>query len=90
MALLNKAQLSNGLSFKEAYYRIDTINGSKEEIKLSVNIYSSQESFIKGYSYLEQYFYTFTPKVSKNSLEMWNQAYEFLKSLEEYKDSIDC
>lgn len=90
MALQKNIELKNGLIVNDAYIRIDTVNGYKGAITISVNSYVSQQDFIDGKSYLEQKFYTFTPNVTPDADELWTQGYEYLKSLPEFVDAIDC
>lgn len=90
MAIQKTIELQNGLTVNDSYIRIDTINGHKGVIIISVNNYVSQEAFLDGAPYLEQKFYTFTPDVSPTAKELWTQGYEHLKTLDEYADAIDC
>lgn len=91
MALTNKTMvLKNGLVLGNSYIRIDTISGYKSSLTISVNIYSSQELFISGQGYLEQKMYNFVPSVENYASNFIKQGYEYLKTLDEYKDATDC
>lgn len=89
MALQQTIVTPHGFKVDEAYIRIDTISGNKNEIVSSVNSYTSQQAFLEGSPYLEQKFYIFTPDVSPNAPEMWTQGYNYLKTLSEYTNAID-
>lgn len=89
MALQQNEQLQNGLIVNNAYIRIDTVSGYKNEITMSVNSYVSRQDFLENKPYLEQKFYKFTPNTSSDGNEMWSQGYEHLKKLDEYKEALD-
>lgn len=90
MALSKTIKLSNGLEIKDAYIRIDTVNGFKNGIDISVNFYVSQETFNNGQGYLEQRMYNFVPSVEDTAPNFIKQGYDYLKTLDEYKDAVDC
>ena len=90
MALSKTIKLSNGLEIKNAYIRIDTVNGFKSGIDISVNFYVSQEAFNNGQGYLEQRMYNFVPSVEDTAPNFIKQGYDYLKTLDEYKDAVDC
>jgi len=90
MALQQNKQLQNGLIANNAYIRIDTVSGYKGEITISVNSYTSQQAFLDQVPFLVQNFYTFVPDVSDGSLNFIKQGYEYLKTIDEYVDAIDC
>lgn len=90
MALSKDIILNNGLTVPNAYIRIDTVSGYKGELDISVNSYVSQEAFNNGQGYLEQKFYHFVPSVADGALNFIKQGYEYLKTLEEYADAVDC
>lgn len=90
MALQKTIVLGNGLTVENAYIRIDTVSGYKEQITVSVNFYVSQEGFNGGQGYLEQKFYSFVPNVSDTSADFIKQGYEYLKTLEEFAGATDA
>lgn len=90
MAVQKNIELQNGLMVNNAYIRIDAISGYKEAITISVNSYVSQQTFLNGAGYLEQKFYTFIPDVSTSAIEILTQGYEYLKTLDEYANAVDC
>lgn len=89
MAISKNIELSSGLKIDDAYIRIDTVNGYKGGITISVNSYISQKAFKCGKNYLDQKFYSFVPNVDNNSENFIKQGYSYLKMLEEYKDATD-
>lgn len=90
MAISKNVILNNGLDVQNAYIRVDTVNGYKGDLQISVNSYVSQEDFNGGQGYLEQKFYSFVPSVEDTAPNFIKQGYEYLKTLEEYVDAVDC
>lgn len=90
MALKKNIVLNNGLTINNAYIRIDNVNGYKERLEISVNSYLSYQSFEDSIGYLEQKIYNFIPSVEDSSSNFIKQGYEYLKTLDEYKDAMDC
>jgi len=90
MALSKTINLQNGLTIENSYMRIDSIAGNKNQLTISVNSYVSQQAFQDGKAYLEQKLYSFTPSVEESSANFIKQGYEYLKTLEEYQDAVDC
>ena len=90
MALSKDIILNNGLTVPNAYIRIDTVSGYKGGLDISVNSYVSQEAFNNGQGYLEQKIYHFIPSVEDTAPNFIKQGYEYLKTLEEYADAVDC
>ncbi len=88
MALSKNIVLGNGLTVDNSYIRIDTISGYKSGLDISVNSYVSRQDFKDGKGYLEQKFYNFVPNVDDNAKNFIKQGYEYLKTLDEYKDAI--
>lgn len=90
MALSKTINLQNGLTVDNAYIRIDTVVGSKDLLNITVKSYISQQAFQEGKAYLEQKLYSFTPSVEEETSNFIKQGYEYLKTLEEYQDAVDC
>ena len=89
MALQKTIILDNGLTATNAYIRIDTINGYKGGLQISVNSYAIQADFQNGKGYLEQKLYNFTPSVADDSKNFIKQGYEYLKTLTDFQDAAD-
>lgn len=90
MAFTNKVVLENGLIIEDAYIRLDTVNGYKGRLDISVNSYVSQSDFQIGKGYLVQKIYNFMPSVADGASNFIKQGYDYLKTLEEYETSVDC
>lgn len=89
MAISKNLTLSNGLTISNAYIRIDTVSGYKGSLQISVNSYSSQQDFQNGKGYLDQKIYNFIPSVVDGSANFIKQGYEYLKTLDDYKDTTN-
>lgn len=89
MALQKTIKLNNGLEVQNAYIRIDAVSGYKGGLDISVNSYVSQSDFQEGKGYLEQKMYHFVPSVANQSSNFIKQGYEYLKTLDDFKESID-
>lgn len=88
MALSKKIQkivLGQELIFNNAYIQIVFLSGSKNGLKISVNMYDSKNKE----NIIHKEDYTFIPSVSDDSKNFIKQGYEFLKTLDEYKDALD-
>lgn len=87
MALSKKIELENNFGeisiFPDCYIKIDGINGDKTNINLNVSFYNNKEDK----RYLKSIIISFVPTLDKNFIE---QGYEYLKTLEDFKDTEDC
>lgn len=88
--IIGLVNMDNGLSVSNSYARIDTINGSKNELTLSLNYYLNQQSFNDGKSYLVQEQYKFVPSIEDDSDNYHKQGYVYLKTLPEFANVIDA
>lgn len=89
MALKANVILQNGLAIDNAYLRIVNVLGNKEKLTVFVDVFLNETTAQSHYA-LGQRNYVFTPSQGE-SAERWDkQAYEYLKTLDEYVDAIDC
>lgn len=71
------------VSFDEAYIKVESLSGNKEQMRVSVSTYKKQNEQIIGSKN-----YSFTPNLTgKNFIA---QAYSHLKTLDEFADANDC
>lgn len=83
MAIIKDTELNNGIEVKRAYCRIETLSLEKEKIQFVLKKYVDKNKSSFAEDYLE----------CPYNIEGENpfiQAYEYLKTLEEFKDSEDC
>lgn len=74
------------VQFDNSYIEIVNINGTKENLNLYVCIYDSNEKT----NVITNKSYNYVPNLASDSLNNFEQGYEYLKTLDEYKDAIDC
>ncbi|AVK50679.1 hypothetical protein AXY43_23150 [Clostridium sp. MF28] len=72
------------VTVNSAYIKILNQNGDKNNLVLNVGIYDKKDGTL-----LKQECYSFIPDVSSTSKNFIQQGYEYLKTLEEYKDVVD-
>ena len=73
------------ITFENAYIKITNISGNKELEILTVSIYSDNTQN----NLIEIKEYNFIPNVENSAPNFIKQGYEYLKTLDEYKDVID-
>ena len=73
-------------TFDEAYIKITNVEGNKNKIMLQVCIYKdcNKEEIVSIKKY------AFTPSVAEGSTNFIQQGYEYLKTLPEYAEAVDC
>jgi hypothetical protein len=72
---------------RNAYVRIDSINGTKNKLFMTVGFYNkANDLMIVAYQNL----YEFYPNVNDDSQNFIKQGYEHLKTLPEFAVAIDC
>lgn len=89
MALSKNNKISIGgkdIVFENCYIKIVFDNGTKNKRQITVMFYDNKENLnpIGNPKY-----YEFIPDVSCDSDNFIKQGYEYLKTLDEYKDAVD-
>jgi len=87
MALAKTITLVNNFQefsiFENAYLKVTSFNGSKENVSLALGIFKEKNKVL-----LHKQEYVFTLDLEgPNPIK---QAYEYLKTLPEFSDAIDC
>jgi hypothetical protein len=77
-------QLSKTISIDNAYIKIIGLQGNKTDINLTVGIYDKKDGNL-----LKSSCHSFTPNVSDTAKNFIQQGYEYIKTLDEYKDAVD-
>jgi len=72
------------ITLPKAYIKIDGLNGTKELINLSIGIYTSKDG-----NKIVSYNQAFKPDITDAAKNFIKQGYEYLKTLDEYKDAMD-
>lgn len=80
------ATIQEQVEYPASYVMIKSVNGDKSKISIKVVFYadSSKEQAI------EYKQYAFTPSVADDSANFIQQGYEYLKTLPEFADAVDC
>lgn len=78
-----KFDLPDNTVLNNVYIKIINIQGSKEKLYLSVIGLLDNEIVYEK-------IFEFAPSVEINSDNFIKQGYEYLKTLDEFKDAIDC
>lgn len=83
MALLITKKTDTGLLVENTYSRIDNISISKNRMTITLNYYKDKDLLPFEWS-------TYGCRYTTDEENPFKQAYEYLKTLEEFKDSEDC
>ena len=84
MALSKNWKLENGLEIPNAYIKVATVATTKKSATVRIEVFVNREYAEKGESVYEVC-YIFSPDFSTGSTNMWEQAYEYIKTLPEYE-----
>lgn len=82
---LSKTTIFKGFEIKNTYIKITRVEGNKENLLLQVRYFQTKDSA----EILEEKYYSFIPDVTATAKNFIEQGYEYLKTLDEYKDTID-
>lgn len=74
------------LTFNDAYFKIERVYGNKHSVQIEVTGYDNSER----HNEIFQRNYSFIPEVEDGAENFIKQGYEYLKTLDEYADAIDC
>lgn len=72
------------LTLENAYIKIDSIQGDKNNIEFRVQMFNKTKEYL-----IDERFYNFIPDVLENSPNFIKQGYEYLKTLPEFQDAVD-
>lgn len=73
---------------KDAYWCITHIKGDKSRIKIIISIYRNGTKQAEDFLGVAEY--NFTPNVDLGSTNFIQQGYEYLKTMPEFSDAVDC
>lgn len=88
MALILKKEMDTGLVVDNVYCKVEEINANKEKMNFYLGIYLNKDARDGDKIPLETKFYSCEHNVliNENSIR---QSYNYLKTLEEFKDAVD-
>ena len=78
-----KDNFTGKLIKEDAYWQVETLTGTKAEFSFTVSVSACASS-----PTLAVVRYTFVPKI--DGPNFFQQAYEYLKTLPEFSDAVDC
>lgn len=84
---VNKADvITKDVEYTNAYIQVASVGGTKNSVAIKVNVFenASKEKLVEIYDY------RFTPSVAIGSTNFIQQGYEYLKTLPEYAEAVDC
>ena len=79
-----KQVVNKEVEFKDAYIKIASLTGNKDNLNVIVIVLTEQEGEV-----IKSFEFNFIPDTSETSLRWDKQAYEYLKTTNEYADAID-
>jgi hypothetical protein len=74
---------SAAVTVQNAYCKVTKVTGDKSYIECQISVFENKEQFAPLYSNT----YMFVPNLEDNFIK---QAYQHLKTLEEFAGAIDC
>ena len=83
MALLITKKTDTGLLVENTYSRIDNISISRNRMTITLNYYKDKDFLPFAWS-------TYGCRYTTDGENPFKQAYDYLKTLDEFKDSEDC
>lgn len=90
MALsINNYLLKNGLIAPTTYIIVDYLNGTQNTINFNVNTFISKKAKEEHSQPIEFQTFQFESDTTDSALNIFKQAYEHLKSLDQYKNAMD-
>ena len=83
MAIEVKVDLNNGIVVDGAYVRVENISLTKDNMSFNIRKYVSPDKPFFNEDYI-------TSLYDINGANPFVQAYEYIKTLEEFSTSVDC
>lgn len=91
MAVLKSIELDSGINVENAYARVDSRSGrNKSELTFVLSYYVNQQAYESGKSLVKQEYFIFESSVADDAPNDIKQCYEYLKSLPDFVEAVDC
>lgn len=87
--ILENKELETGIILENSYIRVTEVHCDKDNLNFIVGIYKDKDARQEGKRVILTKSYSCKHYVDSESYNSIKQAYEYLKTLEEFKDSID-
>ncbi|MCM3110690.1 hypothetical protein [Lederbergia lenta] len=89
MGLLKDIRTDSGILVRDAYFRVDTISCNKDICNISLLSYINRNAFLQGKSFVTTESHTFSPDLTAGAPNLFQQAYDYLKTIEDFEDAED-
>ncbi|WP_242300242.1 hypothetical protein [Bacillus cereus group sp. BfR-BA-01448] len=86
--LINK-NLPSGIIVNGSYARISNVFGTKNNLMFSIDYFMSREADKEGKSSFYQESFQFTPDVKDDAVNIFKQAYRYVKTVDGFQSAID-
>lgn len=90
MALQQTIVNKSGITITDAYRRVYSLGGSKDQLTVTVKSYVDKNAFANNLQEVQEDAFCFVPSVADGASDFYTQAYEYLKNLPEFSGAIDC
>lgn len=91
MAISKTITLDSGISVKNAYARVESRSGgNKAGLTFFIGYYINQQACEEGKALVKQEYFTFESSVTDDAPNDIKQCYEYLKTLPEFENAVDC
>lgn len=87
---VSKTITYKNITIENAYIKAEGFTGYKNGLTFYMRAYKDKDSSNSTDNILTSDEITFVPDDSENALRWDKQAYEYVKSLDEYSDVVDC
>lgn len=88
---IQQKEFKNGLLLNNVYCKISHIAGNQTEVHATIFYYINQDARTDDKCHLEEKTFTFIHDNNENALNIFKQAYEYLKTNDiEFANAIDC
>lgn len=82
---ITKNIYGQNITFENTYSKIGRIEGTKDKLSFSLLTFNNEKIDL-----IEANNFSFIPSVADDASNFIKQGYEYLKTLDEYEDSVDC
>jgi hypothetical protein len=72
----------------ECYWKITKLDGNKQLLNVYVGVFKNKDKADANFPPINEFLYQFTPDLSSSD-NFLTQGYNYLKTLDEFKDAVD-
>lgn len=89
MAIIKELELKSGIKVENAYFMVSNVTCDKTFMEFTVNVFKDKASRNENRTTIDNLKFICNHDISINSSNVIKQAYEYMKTLDEYKNAID-